>query len=233
MKLSIKQLIAAGVFILISVEGFSQHARASLLHNDLTLESRMQKNIGKGYKSDIKGSPYFDVEFNSATISPLNKVFMVRYNAVLDDMEVIQSTDTLIMNRNNKNYIIKLSNGKAVYKILENADSKEDKLGYFIQLTDGKKVSLYRKDRKKFVEIKRTAYGGSEETLAKFKKQKSEFYVELDNSGNAVLFPQKKKHIIKFFSGKENKIKKFIKENKIKTSKEEDLKKLINYANSL
>ncbi|WP_420570801.1 hypothetical protein [Kordia sp.] len=238
MKSPIKQLITSCIFILICTVGFSQSARqaaqASMFHNDLTLQAQMQKNFAAIAKANIEGSPYYDEQFNSANITPLNKVYFVRYNAALDDMEVIQSSDTLIMNKSNKNYIIKQNKGDITYKILEYADSKKDKLGYYVQLTEGTNVALYRKDRKKFVEVKKAAYNGNlGGTSAKFKKQKSEFYVELNGSGNAVKLPRKKKSVIKLFTGNEDAVKKFIKENKIKVTKEKHLVKLINYVNSL
>ncbi len=238
MKLSRKQLITTYIILLISAAGFSQSARqavqASMFHNDLTLQAQMQKNFSAIYKANIIGTPYYDEEFNSANIAPMDKVYFVRYNAALDDMEVIQSNDTLIMNKNNKNYVIKQNKGNLTYKILEYADSKDDKLGYYVQLTEGTNVALYRKDRKKFVEVKKAAYGGNlGATSAQFKKQKSEFYIELKGSGNAIKIPKNKKEVIKLFSGKEDLVEKFIKKNKIKVTKEKDLINLINYVNSL
>ncbi|QHI37897.1 hypothetical protein IMCC3317_32800 [Kordia antarctica] len=239
MKLSIKQLVATCAIILFSTAGFSQTARqaaqASMFHDNLTLQSQMQKNFAAIYKANVEGTPYYDEEFNSANISPMNKVYLVRYNAALDDMEVIQSSDTLIMNKNNRNYVIKQNKGSITYKILECAENKKDeKLGYYVALTEGTNVALYRKDRKKFVEVKKAAYGGNlNASSAKFKKQKSEFYIELNKSGNAIEFPRKKKDVIKMFPGKEDLVEKYIKKNKIKVTKEEDLKKLISYVNSL
>lgn len=239
MKLSIKQLIALCTITLISTAGFSQSVakqavQASMFHGNLTLQSQMQKNFAAIYRANVKGTPYYDDQFNSANISPINKVYLVRYNAALDDMEVIQSSDTLIMNKNNKNYVIKQSKGSLTYRILEYADSEKDKLGYYLELTEGANVALYRKDRKKFVEVKSSAYGGNlNSTTAQFKNQKSEFYIEFNKNGNAIKFPRKKKDVIKMFPGKEDLVGKYIKQNKIKATKEEDLKKLISYVNSL
>lgn len=229
-----KKFIALCGIILVSTAAFSQAGRASMFHNDISTQAILQKNMAKVYKSNVDGTPYYDESFNSATITPINKVFMVRFNVALDVMEVIQETDTLFMNKNNRSYIIKLNKGNITYKILEYVESEnEDKLGYYIQLTTGKKVKLYRKDRKKFVEVKRTAYGSINGTSAKYKEQKSEFYIEYGDNGTAVKLPRKKKSVIKLFASKQKEIKAFIKENKIKVTKEKDLIKLINYANSL
>jgi len=236
MKLSIlrKKMIILSSIVLISTVGFSQ-VRSSMMHNDMSSQAILQKNMGKNYEFDIEGSPYYDETFNSATITPLNKVFMVRYNAALDIMEVIQKEDTLVLNKDYKDYKIVQSKGNITYKILENTKSENgEKLGYYIQLTDGENIKLYRRDTKKFVEINRTAYGSTTSTTyAKYREQKSEFYIERGDSGIAVKLPKKKKSVIKLFEGKEKDIKAFIKDKKIKLTKEQDLIKLIDYANSL
>ncbi|WP_298519690.1 hypothetical protein [uncultured Kordia sp.] len=240
MKLPIKKkLVALCGLILVTTIGFSQTARqavqASMFHNDLSSQAILQKNMARVLAANIEGTPYYDETFNSASISPIDKVFMVRYNVALDVMEVIQKNDTLIMNKTNKNYIINQNKGNITYKILEHVESKKDeKLGYYIQLTKGKNVKLYRKDRKKFVEVKQAAYNGNlGGTSAKYKEQKSEFYIEYGDNGTAVKLPRKKKSVIKLFASKEKEVKAFIKENKIKLTKEKDLVKLIRYVNSL
>lgn len=239
MKSIHKQILVLCAFAMICATGFSQSAReavqASMFHNDMTLQAQMQKNFAAILKANVEGTPYYDESFNSATIAPINKVFLIRYNAALDDMEVIQDTDTLLVNRNNRNYVIKQNKGNIVYRILHYDESKADnKLGYYVQLTEGTNVKLYRKDRKKFVESKQASYNGNlGGTSAKFKKQKSEFYVEYNGSGDAVKLPKKKKAMINAFQGKEKEVKKYIKENKIKVTKEQDLIKLVNYVNSL
>ncbi|MCH2192637.1 hypothetical protein [Kordia sp.] len=240
MKLTIKKkLIALCGVILVTTVGFSQSPRqavqASMFHNDVSSQAILQKNMSKIIAANIEGTPYYDESFNSATIAPIDKVFMVRYNAALDVMEVIQKSDTLIMNKSNKNYIINQNKGNVTYKILEYVESKKDeKLGYYVQLTKGAKVKLYRKDRKKFVEVKKAAYNGNlGGTSAKYKKQKSEFYIEYGDNGIAVKLPKKKKSVIKLFASKEKEVKAFIKKNKIKLTKEKDLIKLIGYVNSL
>ncbi|WP_156168344.1 hypothetical protein [Kordia zhangzhouensis] len=238
MKLSIKQFVSFAVCMLIAGVAFSQSARsavqASMFHNDLTLQAQMQKNFKSILEANINGTPYYDDSFNSAKIMPIDKVYMIRYNAALDDMEVIQSTDTLIMNKNNRSYVIKQNKGNITYKILEYDESDGDRLGYYVQLTDDSKITLYRKDRKKFVEEKKASYNGNLGGVsAKFKSERSEFFIEIDGSGSAILVPRRKKDVIKLFPGKEKEVEKFIKEKKIKTTKEEDLIKLINYINTL
>jgi hypothetical protein len=240
MKLPInKKFITLSSLILVAAFGFSQSAakqayQSSMFHNDISTQAILQKNMAKVLAANIEGTPYYDQSFNSASITPLDKVFMVRYNVALDVMEVIQKSDTLVINKANKNYVIKQNKGSLVYKILQYVESKkEDKLGYYIQLTRGKNVKLYRKDRKKFVEVKRAAYGSINASSAKYKEQKSEYYIEYGNSGAAVKIPRKKKAVIKLFASKKKEVKAFIKENKIKVTKEKDLEKLINYVNCL
>jgi hypothetical protein len=239
MKISIKQTIALCALLLISGIAISQVAtgRATLeqtiFQNDRDLDSQMRNKFAVN-RADIKGSPYYNVSFTTANISPLGKVFSVRYNAALDDMEIIQGNDTLIMNKNNRNYVIKQHIGDVTYKILEDPDSKQDKLGYYVQLSKDAKITLYRKDRKKFVEIETSTYGSNTKgTTAKFKELRSEFYIELGGNGVAIKLSKKKKDVIAIFKGKEDEAKKFIKKNKIKVTREKDLIALIEYMTSL
>ncbi|AXG68506.1 hypothetical protein KORDIASMS9_00721 [Kordia sp. SMS9] len=231
-----KSSCLCALFLVTSI-GFAQSAKqavqASMFHNDVSTQAILQKNLNRILKANIEGTPYYDETFNSAKISPIDKVFMIRYNVALDVMEVIQQNDTVVMVKENRNYVIKQNKGNITYKILENVEAKEDKLGYYVQLTNGENIKLYRKDRKKFVEAKAAAYGNINKTSAKYKEQKSEFYIEYGDSGSAVKLPKKKKSLIKLFASKQGDIKSFIKKNKIKVTKEQDLVRLINYANSL
>jgi hypothetical protein len=230
MKLFIKQLIAICAFALISTAGFSQSGRANIQDSMF----RNQKSASGAYGTNVKGSPYFDEKFNPAKISPQEKVYLIRYNAISDNMEVINENDTLTLNKSSVNYVLKQITGNITYKILEYADSKKDKRGYYVSLTEGANVALYRKDIKKYVKLTAPKIGGSlSSKTGEFKKKKSEFYIELQGSGNAIKVPKKKKEVIKLLAGKEDLVKKFIKENRIKTTKEKDLIKLINYMNSL
>lgn len=230
MKLSIKQLVATCAIAFISTAGFSQSGRA-------TVQASMFQNQKSGLSistTNVKGTPYLDEKFNIANISTQDKVFLIRYNAISDDMEVVHENDTLIMDKSNLNYVFKQINGNVTYKILEYADSEKDKRGYYIKLTEGTNVALYRKDSKKYVKLNAPKIGGSlSSNTGEFKKQKSEFYMELNENGIAIKIPRKKKEVIKLFAGKEDLVKNFIKENKIKTSREKDLKMLIEYVNTL
>ena len=112
MKLSVKKkLVLLSGLILFTAVGFAQTARqavqASMFHNDINSQALLQKNLNRILKANIDGTPYYDESFNSAKISPIDKVFFVRYNAAIDEMEVIQNKDTLLMNKENRKYIIK------------------------------------------------------------------------------------------------------------------------------
>lgn len=69
--------------------------------------------------------------------------------------------------------------------------------------------------------------------LVEFQDKKSDFYIEFNQSAIAVKLPKTRNAVAKLFKGKEKHIKAFLKKHKIKVTKEEDLIKLIQYANSL
>lgn len=231
MKLSIKQLIAICTVLLVSTAAFSQSGRANIQDSMF----RNQKSASAANNPNVKGTPYFDIKFKSASISPQEKVYLIRYNAITDDMEVISEKDTLVLNKDgNTRYVIKQHLGNITFKILAYDDKETIKHGYFVSLTEGDNIALYKKERKKLVKLTAPKIGGSlSSNTGEFRNQKSEFYVEFKRSGTAIKVPRKKKEIIKLLTGKEDIVKKYIKENRIKTSKENDLIKLIKYMNSL
>ena len=71
--------------------------------------------------SNIKGSPYVDEIFSPANISPLEKTFLVRYNAVIDEIEVnVENGKILALDKAAKNYIITFKKENKKYVILSN-----------------------------------------------------------------------------------------------------------------
>ena len=64
------------------------------------------------------------------------------------------------------------------------------------------------------------------------KKESPEYYIQLNN-GEIVYMPTKRKKIMKLIPGKEKEIKAFMKENRIKTSRDKDLEKLGHFMSTL
>ena len=182
------------------------------------------------------GTPYLNEEFFPAKISiDEKKVFSARYNAYNDEFE-IKIADNNIQNLNKAidNITIKMLKSNETFGALNYMDSKTGlNRGYFIFLTpDNENARLYGRKTKKFIEAKPAQTGYDIDKPAEFKDAKETFFIAIGD-GYAQEVPKKKKEISKIWPEKSKEINSFVKSNKIKTSKEEDLIKLVNYINTL
>ncbi len=192
--------------------------------------------IGLDDSVDVEGSKYIQDDFNMAIISIYSGYkFNVKYNAYDDEMEV-QGKDnkSFALNKNEKNAEITFLNNNITYGLFDYANSDGQKVpGYFQKLTVGETVALLKKEKIMFVEEKVSKTGYDAYRPPQFKRLNDQFFIKLKESPVAIELPKNKKNIASLFSNKKDEILKFIKENKIKTSKEEDLIKLTNYINGV
>ncbi|EDP97156.1 hypothetical protein U8527_02375 [Kordia algicida OT-1] len=180
--------------------------------------------------AEASGSSYYDEEFRKATISGSDYIFNVRYNAFLDEMEITHENEIVYLNKKYDNRLITLAETNMTYKVLREQDeNKKITSGYFIALQTNESVALYRKDRKKYVRSTRPL----SKEKAKFQNARRYFYVEINNSGMAIKLPNNKKELAALFPDKEAEILTFIKQERLKLRKEEDLKMLVTYINSI
>ncbi|WP_298519685.1 hypothetical protein [uncultured Kordia sp.] len=253
-KTTFKKLTYLMVFcLLLSFEGFSQHCKGGSYGEkppadgiDLALRASMDfdndlnsvvvRNQGVVYGPNTLGTPYMQESFTTANIAPVNKVYLVRYNALMDEMEVkgAEKEDILIISKK-KNYVINQHANNITYRVLENIDSdKENDLGYYISLEDSDNISLYKKECKKMVKRNKASYGNSASSITtEFKDMRCEFFIEKAHNGHAIKLPKRKKALLALFPDKADEINAFIKENRIKLNKEKSLKKLIQYINTI
>jgi len=202
---------------------------------DIRTNSRISTSYDLSDKT-IQGTPYITSTFLPAKISAdEEKIYNLRYNAHTDEMEV-QSTDKSIgaINKNiNDLRIIFIKNNKTYISANYINDNGIAQKGYFVHVNKpDSKISLLKKESKKFIERK-TANSGYEKTKpAHFKRINDTYYVIIKNK-TAQIIPKKKKDFLKVFPEKHKNIFSFMKKNKIKTSREEDLIELVNYLNTL
>lgn len=182
------------------------------------------------------GTPYLDENFFPAKISIDNsKVYSVRYNAYSDEFEVKMAQDNIqTLNKAVENITITMVKSKELYGALNYTDSKTGlSRGYFVFLTpDNENAKLYTKRTKRFIEAKPAQTGYDVDKPAEFKDAKETYYISIGD-GYAQEIPRKKKEISKIWPEKSKEINGFVKSNKIKTSRTEDLIKLVNYINTL
>lgn len=179
-----------------------------------------------------EGSPYLNEEFVPAKINNITDTQLVRFDAVLGNVEVMITASKVVTIDGTKPYTISLIDGSnKVYKILKYADVNGNANTSFFELLDSTlNYKLYLKENKKFFK-KVKAQGYAEETPAQFKKVKSEFYVtDFKSQSEQLLYiPQKLKPFTEFFQEDSKSIKNFIKDNKLNIGDANDLVKIFKF----
>ncbi|MCF6295215.1 MAG: hypothetical protein L3J25_05950 [Flavobacteriaceae bacterium] len=196
----------------------------------------LSTTIGKE-NPNIKGSPYITTNFIPANISvSTNQIFSVKYNAFLDEFEVLGKDDVIYaINKNeSKDVTIIMLNTKKKYQVFNYFNSENDlDLGYFIHLNNpNSEIKLLKKEKIIFISEKLSSTGYDKAQPAEYKRSKDKFYLKIRDL-EVILLPKNKKKLTKLFLGSEKEILNFIKTEKIKLNKETDLVKLINYLNQI
>ncbi|RKE99111.1 hypothetical protein [Ichthyenterobacterium magnum] len=187
-------------------------------------------------KSNVTGSPYLNEEFTPARIA-LNKeerIYNMRYNAYSDVFEFKnEKNEKYAINKSIKDVTITLISTGKVFELIDYKDGDFNKKGYFIHLSlKNDSVKLFKKNSVLYVPAKTSSNGYNKPKPAAFIKNSDKFYLRI-NDNPAILIPRNKKDFAKLFPALSKDILAYIKTNKIKTSKEADLLKLINYINSI
>jgi hypothetical protein len=150
---------------------------------------------------------------------------LLRYNLYSQQMEFINDKDTAALGNPDEIASINFDEHSFIYNDYECHNKL--KKGYFEVLIDGNcKLLLFRCIKYKYIE--ECADPNAELIKETFYMEKKYFIVK----GNkpAIQIPKKKKDVIELFSDKKD-MNSFIKKNKIKIDKQDDLIKLVNYYN--
>lgn len=191
----------------------------------------MQSADGSRYVN-VKGTPYLTELFVPATVYPDDDLFFVKYNVVDDEIEVkLSATKIIILDNTFKKYTIvfKESNEKLV--TLNVVDEKNP--GYFVEIKKTDNISLYKKRTKDFIQATKATDNYSKDKPARFSNLEEVFYIQLAPDGTVQEIPKKRKSFLKLFQNNQGEIEGYIKKNKIKLNKEDDLVKLFTFIASL
>ena len=174
---------------------------------------------------DIEGSPYFKIEYESASVDGFQEVVLARYNMFTDEKEFKKNGTILSLPKSNDYKKIKFN---TTQKTLMWIDGNLDDKGYYFVLQDGKN-KLLRKNKVRFVDETEATSSYSISKPATFKILPVDYFV-LSTSNELASIKNLKEFANRFPKEKES-INSFVKANKIKADKEGDLLKLINYLN--
>ncbi len=182
-------------------------------------------------ESEIEGSPYLNDDFISGTlITTTNTKYVdvpLRYNIYNDNIEFDTGNEIQALGAPEIVDKIEMGNIKMVY--VPYSVSKKINRGFFIIEEEGK-ASLLSKPEVTFYEAtKPAAY--SDAQPAKFERKADSYFIRVDQAEAKLI--SGKNDMVDVFPDNQDKLESYIKKNKLKHRKPEDLKKLVQYYNSL
>ena len=198
-------------------------------HNTLFGTSSMNKEVN--LEKEAKGSHYFQDSFLYAFVDDMEKPFKMRYNAFFDEMEFERDGVTYDLDKEQYKSV-NFDDINKKYVLVNYQDGNENKRGFLVELVGSQKTSLFKSEKIIFVEGKKATSGFGVDTPSEYKPDKEKYFLKLAD-GSIVSAPGSKNKFFQLFQGKEKDIEKFMKENKTSLSNEKDLKKLVEFINTL
>lgn len=175
---------------------------------------------------EVVGSPYASANFSLAKIAENYEKMPVRYNSYADQIEFQKDGTIMILPKDSKFSRIEITSPK---QTLVNLETNDELKGYFYEIVNDK-VSLYKKVKTKFIDAVPASNTYSSDKPALFKVADPIFYIKTDVG--FIKKPKNQKDVIAQFPDRKDALSIFFRENKIKFSDEQDLKKLVSFLNS-
>lgn len=191
---------------------------------------QVQKNRGEIYNEyvGVDGSPYMNDDFMPAMLYPDEKLYLARYNAKDDEIEVqIAEDKILVLDNSRRDYRIVFRDSGLTYATLYN--QKERMPGYYVELVTTDRISVYKKQSKRFVEGREATDNFSKSKDAYFTKASETFFIKLDKDGPIDKMPTKRKKFAKLFDSMANEVEDYIKKNNIDLEEESGIKKVVGF----
>lgn len=222
-----KNLITLSFSLLLTLTMFSQglissdNARSRILSAPL-----YQDNIDlKAFYESVTGSPYIYDAFLPAKVNDYKDIVAARFDAYKNQITIqINSTKEFYLDKKLGNKI-KFINTSESYQIFHD---EKDKPEFFKVLKANEKYSLLIRHEVKLNGGQKPKNSYDQYKPASFKRAKDKLYLSLDNK-SALKVPSNKKKFYKIFQKKGNKMKEFIKKNKLNIKKQADLLKILEF----
>lgn len=193
-------------------------------------EFMLRKQVD-GEIASYEGSPYLDASFNKAIITSsdgsVHKDMMLRYDIYHGVFEMKVKEGIYTMNSGKLASTIQL--GEHIFKYTSYKFLSQEREGY-LELILSDKYSLYKRHKSMFTKAKpEGAYQDAKP--ANYKTQNPDFFMAIDDA--LPLFLSKDKILFSAVEKHKKKLEEYIKENKLKLRREEDLLKAIEFLNTL
>lgn len=201
----------------------SQESNSNLINQTRILAIR-EATFTLDYRN-VDGSPYYSSDFikGTAYLKDGNYASLpFRYDIFRDEIEFLKDDKIYWLKKKD----IKFVRYGSDMLVVTHANSDTSKAGYFFLKETGKNKLLIKKIVEFYPEVPPKGY--AETVPAKFKREPDEFYIQPE--GSPVQKINKKNELLTIF--KDNKpALDFINKEKIKTTKEADLLKLVTFLN--
>ena len=234
-----QNLLKSTTALLFSISIFSQGNI-----NSNIVGSSQQALIDLGNRSprslqpeNIQGSHYFDQDFKLSKLEyfgkELNDSGFMRYNAFRDEIEMAdtpgQSESDLILIKSKD--VIPLIDGERYEYIPHRVEEGRAYIGYLIKIFEGNDNTLYLKRKKTFMEavIARTSL---ENSFPPRYVESTDIYISI-NGDTPIPLKRTKNAITSFFRNNSDKIKKYIKSEKLRLSEDQSIVKIFEFAEDL
>lgn len=188
----------------------------------------------EGRYREIKGSPYLEEKWNEGQIwlegDSLPGVFDIRFNVFGNEMQFIHKKDTFAIG--NPLMLDKIVFANRHFEYLAFLHNDNHNMAYFEVLVDGKLRLLARH----YVSLKL-----GREPLTAYHPQNeydwfvsgSVYYLQSSTQVNPAVIPDRKKSWINMAEDKNDEISVFIKENRLKLHRKQDLISLVEFINTI
>lgn len=202
--------------------------------NEEIMNSYLKGIVKNETPSNVKGSPYLNSEFQQAQlVFPKNDPLPapVRYDVVKEEMQVqIEEGSYRILH---PGVIVKLGNSPFKMMTYKGENKTFDLLGYFQILTpnyESQDLVLLKK-YKKDVRRGKAAAAMQKATPPRY-VDKDDFYLMFKDSKPVLVENNLKKFVKVFPEDHQDQVKQYMKENKLKPKRVNDLQSLVNYYNN-
>ncbi len=187
-------------------------------------------NNGKGQPltyADIEGNAYFAKGFVTANIENATSLIKARYNTYTDTVELLNEQDIFELPKTAKYSRIAFQNPVATL-VLMNVENLPQ--GYYFELVPGK-YTLLGKRQTEFREGAKAINSFTPAISPKFEPMNPVYYIK--NGAQIIKLGKKENELLNALPDHKTEAADFIKKNKIKLNKEEDLVKLVKFLNTL
>jgi hypothetical protein len=228
-----KKILIACVFLI----AFSAQGQGGLVLDNLGMAegggALLRNKVLERKKEKIEGTPYLNEVFMSSSISGADNLFVTRYNAYNDEVEISHDGSIFVIPKVDKHNTIVNKSFDYILKLIRyNAGGENYVYGYLFELFTTENMGLYQRQQIVLQEAREAANSYSTAIPAKYIKKSTEHYLMMGEN-KVMLFPKNKKALTSLFSGKEEKITDYLKSEKISFKEEEDLIKLTKFLATL